>query len=339
MKRDYYGVLGIGTSATPVQIRRAYQRLARQYSPDVNLWEQSAQALFEEIAEAYRVLSDPMARTLYDRGGATAPTPERAEASDRPRRRSSRRGDDLHVPIELSFAQAASGFEADVPVDRLSVCAACRATGTARGAVPSPCSECAGTGVVWQGRNALETAPCAACAGSGVTVSDPCSACRGRGVSPVRNVIRVSLPPGIDTGTQFRIAGEGHSGPFGGPRGDLVVVTRVHDDPTFTRRGDNLYCEASVTIVEAVLGARVPVAAIDGEFYLTIHPGTQSGQVFRLRGKGMPRLSASSRGDLYVTKRVEIPSGLDARAQDLFRELARLLPDASRPRVPRGVSP
>jgi molecular chaperone DnaJ len=339
MKRDYYGVLGIGTSATPAQVRRAYQRLARQYSPDVNLWEQSAQALFEEIAEAYRVLSDPMARTRYDRGGVTASAAERAEAPGRPRRQSGRRGDDLHVPIELSFAQAASGFEADVPVERLSVCGICRATGTARGAVPLPCSECAGTGVVWHGRSALETGPCPACAGSGVTVSDPCSACRGRGVSPVRNVIHVSLPPGIDTGTQFRIAGEGHAGPFGGPRGDLVVVTRVHDDPIFIRRGDNLYCEARVTIVEAVLGARVPVAAIDGELHLTIPPGTQSERVFRLRGKGMPRLSTSSRGDLYVTVRVEIPSGLDARAQDLFRELARLLPDASRPRVPRGASP
>jgi len=151
-------------------------------------------------------------------------------------------------------------------------------------------------------------------------------------------VIRVSLPPGIDTGTQFRIRGEGHAGPFGGPRGDLVVVTRVHDDPNFTRRGDNVYCEARVTIVEAVLGARVSVNAIDGEFYLTIPPGTQAGQVFRLRGKGMPRLSASGRGDLYVTVQVEIPSGLDARAQDLFRELARLLPNTSRSRVPRGVS-
>src|SRR5262249_3181766 len=197
MKRDYYGVLGIGTSATPAQIRRAYQRLARQYSPDVNLWEQSAQALFEEIAEAYRVLSDPMARTLYDRGGTPAPAPQRAETSGRPRG-SGRRGDDLHVPIELSFAQAASGFQADVPVERLSVCGICRATGTARGAVAVPCSECAGTGVVWHGRNALETRPCAACAGAGMTVYDPCSACRGRGVAPVRSVIRVSLPPGID---------------------------------------------------------------------------------------------------------------------------------------------
>jgi molecular chaperone DnaJ len=154
-----------------------------------------------------------------------------------------------------------------------------------------------------------------------------------------RSIIHVVLPPGVDTGTQFRISGEGHSGPFGGPRGDLVVITRVHDDRTFVRRGDNLYCETRVTIVEAVLGARVPVAAIDGELHLTLPAGTQSGQVFRLRGKGMPRLSVSSRGDLYVTVQVEIPTGLDARAQDLFRELARLLPDTSRTVGLRGASP
>src|SRR5262245_1842262 len=177
MKRDYYGVLGIGTSATPAQIRRAYQRLARQYSPDVNLWEQSAQALFEEIAEAYRVLSDPMARTLYDRGDAPSSS-ARPEPSGTPLQASGRRGDDLHIPIELSFLHAASGFEADVPVERLSTCGACRATGTARGAAPTPCRECAGTGEVWTGRGALERSSCVACSGSGVTLTDPCSSCR-----------------------------------------------------------------------------------------------------------------------------------------------------------------
>lgn len=337
MKRDYYGVLGVATSATPVQIRRAYQRLARQYSPDVNLWEQDARALFEEIAEAYRVLSDPMARTLYDRG--TTPTADRAKASGRAARSSGRRGDDLHVPVELSFQQAASGFEADVPVERLSACGSCGATGTARGAIPSPCTACGGTGAVWRGRGALETGPCPACDGAGVSVSDPCRTCRGRGVAPSRSVIHVALPPGIDTGTQFRIPGEGHSGPFDGPRGDLVLMTRVHDDPVFIRRGDNLYTEVRVTVVEAALGARIPVPAIDGEFKLTVLPGTQSGQIFRVRGKGMPRLSDVGRGDLYVTARVEIPRGLDARAQELFRELGRLLPGNPRAGATGGGSP
>ena len=337
MTRDYYGVLGVATSASATEIRRAYQRLARQYSPDVNLWEQDARALFEEIAEAYRVLSDPMARTLYDRASAP-PSTSRARASGRGSRSEGRRGDDLHVPVELAFAQAASGFSADVPVTRLSPCGDCGATGTARGAIPSACSECAGTGTIWHGHGILETGPCPDCAGSGVRVSDPCVSCRGRGVAPGRSVIHVLLPAGIDTGAQFRMSGEGHAGPFGGPRGDLVIIVRVHDDPVFTRKGDNLYCEARVSLVEAVLGARVPVRTVDGGSSVTLPQGTQSGQVFRLRGKGMPRLSGAGRGDLYVTARVEIPIGLDARAQDLFRELARLLPGNARPPAPGAGS-
>jgi molecular chaperone DnaJ len=337
MKRDYYGVLGVATSATPAQIRRAYQRLARQYSPDVNLWEQHARVLFEEVAEAYRVLSDPMARTLYDRG-TTPSSAERVPGSGRTSRSGGRRGDDVHVPLEISFQQAASGFEADVAVERLSACADCGATGNARGAMPSPCAQCGGAGAVWHGRGALESGPCPGCAGSGVSVSDPCPGCRGRGVAPSRSVVHVVLPAGIDTGMQVRIPGEGHAGPFGGPRGDLVAMTRVHDDPVFVRRGDNLYCEARVTIAEAVLGARVQVPAIDGEFPLTVPPGTQSGEVFRARGKGMPRLSGVGRGDLYVAVRVEVPRGLDVRCQELFRELARLLPGSPRARATRERS-
>jgi DnaJ-class molecular chaperone len=134
----------------------------------------------------------------------------------------------------------------------------------------------------------------------------------------------------MDTGAQIRIAGEGHSGPFGGPRGDVIVVARVHEDPAFTRKGDNLYCEVPVSLVEAVLGARVGVRGVDGDIDLVIPPGVQSGHVFRVRGRGMSRLSGGGRGDLYVTARVEIPRGLDTRTQELFRELGRLLPPAPR---------
>jgi molecular chaperone DnaJ len=145
-----------------------------------------------------------------------------------------------------------------------------------------------------------------------------------------RVTLRVTLPPGMDTGAQVRIEGEGHSGPFGGPRGDVIVVARVHEDPTFTRKGDNLYCEVPLSIVEAVLGARVPVRGVDGDVDLVVPPGAQGGQVFRVRGRGMPRLSGGGRGDLYVTARVEIPRGLDARTQEMFRELGRLLPPVLR---------
>jgi molecular chaperone DnaJ len=335
MKRDYYAVLGVSTSASSVEIRRAYQRLARQYSPDVNLWEQDARVLFEEIAEAYRVLSDPLARTLYDRQPTTRRGDGAPAASEGPRL-GGRRGDDLHVPVEVSFAQAVSGLQTDLSVERLAPCGSCGATGTAQGAIPAPCRHCGGAGAVWRGRGTLASEPCPACAGAGVRISDPCPACRGRGVMPRRGVVRVVLPPGVDTGAQFRIPGEGHAGPFGGPRGDLIVIARVQEDPVFTRKGDNLYCEIALGIVQAVLGTRVQATGVDGEFGLTVPPGTQSGQVFRLRGKGMPRLARGGRGDLYVTAKVEIPRGLDARTQELFRELGRLLPPGAQ--APRGGS-
>ena len=321
--RDYYAVLEVSAGATTVQIRRAYQRLARRYSPDVNFWERDAQALFEEIAEAYRILSDPTARSVYDRQGVrradrTGPAPAAAP-------RSGRRGGDAQVAVELSFAQAVAGVEADVPVDRLSPCEACHATGAAVGASPTTCSHCGGLGTVWS-ESSRESAVCPACEGAGTRVAAACVACRGRGVTPGRAVVHVLLPPGMDTGSQIRIPGEGHSGPFAGPRGDLIVIARVHDDPRYTRKGDNLYCEVPLSLVEAVLGARVKVKGVDGSVDLAIPPGTQSGQVFRLRGKGVRRLAGDGRGDLYVTARVEIPRSLDTRTQEVFRELGRLLP-------------
>jgi len=328
MRRDYYAVLGVGAAASAAQIRRAYQRLARQYSPDVNLWERDARALFEEAAEAYRVLSDPMARAVYDRRPAADGV---SDGADAPRPRASgRRGDDLRVPVELSFQQAVTGVAIDLPLDRFSPCATCRSSGAAHGSEPERCSYCGGLGTVWTGRDALRSDRCPACDGSGASVREPCSSCRGRGIAPARSVLRVALPPGMDTGLQFRIADEGHSGPFGGPRGDLVVAARVHDDPEFVRKGDNLYCDVPISIVEAVLGARVPVRGVEGDVDLVIPPGTQSGQVFRLRGRGMPRLSGSGRGDLYATTRVDVPRGIDVRTQELFRELGRLLPAAPR---------
>jgi molecular chaperone DnaJ len=321
--RDYYAVLEVGAGATTAQIRRAYQRLARRYSPDVNFWERDARALFEEIAEAYRILSDPTARTLYDRQGARPsgrPGPDPVHGP-----RGGRRGGDARVAVELSFQQAISGVAVDVPVDRLSPCEVCRATGAAPGAPPTVCSHCGGLGTVWS-EHSRDGETCPACDGAGARVAAPCSSCRGRGVSPSRGVIHVLLPPGMDTGGQLRIAGEGHAGPFGGPRGDLIVIGRVHEDPRYTRKGDNLYCDVPLSLVEAVLGGRIKVRGVDGSVDLAIPPGTQSGQTFRLRGKGVCRLTGDGRGDLYVTARVEIPRSLDARTQELVRELGRLLP-------------
>jgi molecular chaperone DnaJ len=330
MARDYYAVLGITVAATPTQVRRAYQRLARQHSPDVNLWDHGAKDLFDEIVEAYRVLSDPTARALYDRHGSGAGRAASSREGSGPRR--GRRGDDMHAPVELSFAQAVTGAGADLWLERLSPCEACGASGAEPGARALGCDHCGGTGAVWSGVAGGRPESCPACEGAGERVSAPCRVCRGRGVAPARAMVPVMIPPGVDSGAQLRVTGEGHAGPFGGPRGDLIVITRVHDDPVFTRKGDNLHSDLPIGLTEAVLGARIPVATLLGPVDLVIPPGTQGGQVLRVRGKGMPRLTREGRGDLYLTVSVEIPRGIDARTQELFRELDRLLP--GRPQVP-----
>lgn len=283
MRRDYYAVLGIAATAAPREIRQAYRRLARQYSPDVNFWDAAAQVLFEEIAEAYRVLSDPQARTMYDRFGPVVG----AEALG-----TGRRGDDVHVTVELEFAAVTRGAVLRVSVPRFS--------------------------------------PCAECASSGRREGRPCPACQARGVRRVADAVTVEIPAGVDSGTQIRVAGEGSAAPFGGARGDLVVSTRVREHPFFVRKGDSVHCEIPLGVWEALRGARIRVPTPLGEAVLVVPAGTAGGQVFRLRGQGLPRLADGAVGDLYVTVRIAIPTGLDARTDELIRELERLLPCPSR---------
>src|SRR5919106_52219 len=280
MRRDYYAVLGIVSTAAPRDVRRAYQRLARQYSPDVNFWGSRAQAIFQEIAEAYRVLSDPAARAMYDRFG-----PRLSESA----LEAGRRGEDVHVAVGLGFADAARGVDLNLDVPRYS-----------------PCGACGG--------------------GGGLGGEAPCRACDGRGVRRTVDVVGISIPAGVDSGTQIRVAGEGSAGRFGGPRGDLIVSTRVREHPFFKRQGEGVDCELPISIWEALRGARIRMPTPAGEAVLVIPPGTAAGQVVRLRGHGLPRLMGEGRGDLSVTIRVEMPRGLDARTDELVRELERLLP-------------
>ncbi len=278
MRRDYYAVLGIASTAGPREIRQAYRRLARQYSPDVNFWDRESQALFQEIAEAYRVLSYPAARAMYDRFGHAVATGALE---------SGRRGEDVHTTVDLSFADATRGVTLDLAVQRFSPCSACRA--------------------------------------SGVRDERACEACRGRGVRRAVDGVTVTIPAGVDSGSEVRVSGQGHAGPFGGPRGDLIVSTRVREHPFFKRQGDGaVHCEVPVSVWEALRGARIRVPTPAGEAVLVVPPGTQPGQVFRLRGQGLPKLAGDGVGDLFVTIRVAIPTGLDARTDELVRELERL---------------
>lgn len=278
MPRDYYAVLGVAATAGPREIRQAYQRLARQYSPDVNWWDAQAQALYEEIVEAYRVLSDPEARAMYDRFGHRRPGALPG----------GRRGDDVHATVELTFADAARGVSLSLDVTRFS--------------------------------------PCAACGAGGMSGGHVCAVCQGRGVRRAVDRVPVTIPPGVDSGTQIRVAGEGSAGPFGGPRGDLLVSTRVREHPFFRRQGEGVHCVVPITVWEALRGARIRIPTPLGESVLVVPPGTRAGETFRLRGQGLPRLSGEGVGDLYVTVQVEMPRGLDSRTDELVRELERLVP-------------
>jgi molecular chaperone DnaJ len=280
MRRDYYAVLGIAATAAPREIRQAYRRLARRYSPDVNFWDEQARSLFDEIAEAYRVLSDPAARGMYDRFGQQVVV----GAID-----PSRRGDDVHVAVDLSFGEAARGAQLTLDVQRFSPCETCGARGHH--------------------------------AGQGV-----CERCAGRGVRRRVEAVPVTIPGGVETGSQVCVPAEGSAAPFGGPRGDLIVSTRVREHPFFKRKGDIVQCEVAISAWEAIRGARVRVPTPAGEAFVVVPPGTTGGQTFRLRGQGLPRMAAEGTGDLLVTIHVVMPTGLDERTDELVRQLERLMP-------------
>jgi molecular chaperone DnaJ len=323
-KRDYYDVLGISRRATAQDIRRAYRRLARQYSPDVNVWDERATGLFAEIDEAYRVLSDAAARSLYDQLGHRAFEPADAAADGE-------RGEDLHYPIEIEFEEALRGVSALLELSRREACPACAGTGGAGGVRPARCSACGGHPVRRPAPpGAIHPARCAACGGTGWRLPEPCGPCGGRGTRPGQARIEVAIPPGVDTGAQIRVPAQGHAVRAPGRPGDLVVITRVRAHPFFTRKGDNLHCEVPLTVPEAALGARIPVPTPEGTAVVTVPAGTQSGQIFRLRGRGCPRLDRDGRGDLFVTARVVIPRNTDSTLEEVLRALQRLCPEDPR---------
>jgi molecular chaperone DnaJ len=325
-KRDYYEVLGVPRGAATPQIRRAYQRLARQYSPDVNPWDDRARGLFEEIAEAYRVLGDPSTRTLYDRFGHRAFDTRAGAATDR-----AARGEDLHCPIDIEFESAFRGEHVVIDVVRLQPCPECAGTGGADGLGAIPCPACGGRPVqLTVSGDRPVVVQCTACRATGWRLSAPCSACSGRGTVSRPARISVVIPPGVDTGAQIRIPGEGHAAPAPGVPGDLVVITRVREHRFFTRKGDHLHCEIPITVPEAALGARIQIPTPDGLVAVTIPAGTQSGQVLRIRGRGFPRLDREGRGDLLVTTRVTIPRNADSTLEEVLRALQRLCPEDPR---------
>jgi len=363
--RDFYAVLGVRRNATEQDIKRAYRKLARKHHPDVNPGDKTAETKFKEISEAYEVLSDLEKRRRYDQIGAEAFSPggrgpesgtgsggfdfssfdvgssgfgdlgdllsdffgQRAHGQAP----APGRGEDIHSSLDISFEDAIRGLATEINVQKHSRCLTCQGTGARQGSPMEVCPECAGSGRL-RGRGILQTGrACSRCRGIGKVSRERCATCAGRGVVFGIERIAVKIPPGVDNGSRVRLSGMGEAGQDSGPPGDLYIVTRVRPHPVLERRGDNLYLEVPITITEAALGARIEVPTIDGKTSMRIPPETSSGQVLRLRGKGVPHLKGGGQGDQFVTVKIVAPVNLDARSQELLREFARLNPADPRP--------
>ncbi len=348
-QRDYYEVLGVGRSATQEEIKKSYRRLARQYHPDVSDVPDT-EARFKEINEAYEVLSDPEKRVTYDRFGHTRPGGVgfgfdfgfrdpfeifedvfgRGFGFRTSTRRGPRRGADLRYDLHLTFEEAAFGCEKEIEVMRYDTCPECGGSGAEPGTSPVRCSECKGTGQVRRVQRSIlgsfvSVTTCPVCQGEGKTISLPCSLCGGKGRVYVSRRLTVTVPPGVDGGTQIRLAGEGEMGERDGSFGNLYVVLSVEPHPIFQRRDDDIIVELQVNLAQAALGAEVKVPTLEGEDEISISPGTQSGTVLRLRNKGIPHLRQNGRGDELVLVQVVVPTKLSRQQKRLFQELSETL--------------
>jgi molecular chaperone DnaJ len=361
-KRDYYDVLGVKRSATDKEIKKAYRRLAREHHPDLNPGNKEAERRFKEISEAYHVLSNAELRKKYDQLGHRAFEPgagagggfEGTDFSNFDMRdfgfgkggggfgdlfenlfgqrresqtRATMRGEDLQYTMEISFEDAAHGVTAPISITRSDSCPECAGYGQRPSSRRQTCPECGGSGQRQGGGGFFGLGQaCIRCEGTGVITGEPCPRCGGRGTIPTTERINVKIPPGVDTGSKIRVAGKGEGGRHGGPAGDLYILTKVRPHPLYDRKGDNLYVEAPITVTEAALGASIEVQTLDGQVMMKIPPGTQSGQTFRLPGKGMPHLKGEGRGDQFVQVRIMLPRNLDEHSKQLLRDFERLNP-------------
>jgi len=348
-RRDYYKVLGVGRTASQDEIKKGYRRMARMWHPDVSD-APDAETRFKELNEAYEVLSSPEKRATYDRYGHTVPdgggfgfdfgARDPFEIFEEifgqgfgfrsSTRRGPRRGADLRYDLNLIFEEAVFGCEKEIKVTRHEVCSECNGSGAEPGTTPVRCSECNGKGQVRRVQRSIlgsfvNVTTCPTCRGEGETVPIPCSKCNGEKRIYATRKLSVTIPPGVDHGTQIRLASEGEMGQRGGSPGRLYVVLNVEPHPIFQRRGDDVLVELQVNVAQAALGADVKVPTLEGDEEIAIPPGTQSGAVLRLRGKGVPHLRKNGRGDELVLVRVAVPTKLSREQRDLLQELGSTL--------------
>ncbi|MEA3560827.1 MAG: molecular chaperone DnaJ [Candidatus Omnitrophota bacterium] len=359
-KRDYYEILGVSRDATPEEIKRAYRRLALKYHPDKNPGSEEAEGKFKEAAEAYEMLSNSQKRAAYDQFGHTGVEgafqgrgfdwSDFTHFSDfgdvfsgfedilrgfgiggdlfgtaRTGQMRRRRGKDLGYELEIDFLQAARGYPTTVTIPRYEPCKHCRGSGSRPGARKARCPQCEGTGQIRVNTGFFSVAQtCGQCGGEGTIIKDPCPECNAKGRIRITKKIEVRIPAGVENGSRLRVQGEGEAGLQGGPRGDLYIVIRVRPHEIFERRDDDILCQFPISFVQAALGTEIEVPTLNGKVKMKIPPGTQSGRIFRLRGKGIQNLRGFGRGDELVGIVVETPIHLNQQQRALLEKFAEI---------------
>ena len=351
---EFYSVLGVTREASDEEIKKSYRRLAMQWHPDKNGGSSDSEERFKEITEAYDVLRDPQKRAAYDRYGEAGLRGGQAQyqhvdlsealnifmrdfgglgdlfGGGNGRRQSGpRAGSDIKLPLSMTLAEVATGVERTVVLKALETCDKCEGSGAEPGTKPQTCATCQGAGEVRRAQRSffgqfVSVAPCPTCAGEGVVVSAPCKKCRGEGRIRGERTLKINVPAGVATGQYMTLRGAGNVGPRGGPRGDVLVVFEVEDDERFDRDGEDLFCEALVTYPQLVFGADIEVPGVLGDLSLRVPSGTQSGQVFHLRGRGLPRVNATGVGDLHVKVQLWTPQSLEDEEEAVIKKLGTL---------------
>lgn len=358
-KRDYYDVLGIERDASEEDIKKAFRKLALEFHPDRNRSD-GAEERFKEVNEAYQALSDPSKRAAYDRFGHAGVGANGGRGFDgyenfggfgdifdaffgsgfgsqaHATRNAPRRGNDLQATLSISFEEAVFGVEKDLELNRVDVCRRCKGGRSEPGSHSSQCGNCNGTGQVRRSQQGffgqfVQVTACGACGGEGEVISNPCSECRGQGRSRRPVKLAVTIPAGIDEGTQLRLNSEGEAGTNGGGPGDLYVVLDIEDHEVFERVGNDIHYSLPISVSQATLGAKLKAPTLDGERQITIPAGTQPGDRISIRNKGVPFLRSNRRGDQIVTIRVEIPTSLSGEQERLFVELAETMDENGAP--------
>lgn len=352
-KRDYYEVLGVEKNATPEQIKKAYRKLAKKYHPDMNPGDDEAANKFKEVNEAYEVLSDEDKKAKYDQFGFDGLDPNFGAGGfgggfggfdfgdilssvfggggfggfgggGGHDRNAPMQGPNLREVLRLTFEEAAFGCEKDIPIERIEACKECQGKGTTDPNGVQTCQRCHGTGVIQTQQRTpfgvMQTQQeCPECGGDGHIIKNPCKVCSGRGLVRRRTTVHVKVPAGINNGQAINMHGQGHVGRNGGPNGDLIISIAVSPHPMFTRDGFDVHYTHPVSFVDATLGGELEIPTIDGKVKYTLPAGTQGDTTFRLKGKGIPRLNKSGRGDQYVTVSIQVPTNLSAEAKSALR--------------------